>query len=280
MLHFFKPKQFQLRIDEPCSENWDNMLPGEKGKFCLSCSKNVIDFTTLSDQEIIKIISTSSSNGCGRLRSDQLNRTFTVQKEITIPSAFSKIAASFLLIWISETIQGSEKKTTDIETVQLSERLTIERNQTAQDTLLFLKGVVKDSTSHETIPFATIYIKDKNISTRTTISGEFELAIPIHLQGKELVIAISAVGFKPIEFNINVNDLPSGNEYFLKENAASREVIVTGNLQSKPIKQNRRNEKVTCNPSNSNRDVESIAREQKRIEDARNRKWWQFWKAY
>lgn len=41
-----------LSIPEPCHENWNEMLPLEKGAFCATCSKAVIDFTNLSDEEV------------------------------------------------------------------------------------------------------------------------------------------------------------------------------------------------------------------------------------
>ncbi|MFY7839164.1 MAG: hypothetical protein ACOVP7_02760, partial [Lacibacter sp.] len=44
---------FQINIAEPCHENWNKMSPVEQGRFCGSCQKNVIDFTTKSDEEII-----------------------------------------------------------------------------------------------------------------------------------------------------------------------------------------------------------------------------------
>lgn len=47
-------RDFQLSINEPCHENWDRMLPDEKGKFCLSCQKVVHDFTQKTKEEIIE----------------------------------------------------------------------------------------------------------------------------------------------------------------------------------------------------------------------------------
>lgn len=46
--------EFQLSINEPCHENWEHMLPDEKGKFCLSCQKVVHDFTQKTKEEIIE----------------------------------------------------------------------------------------------------------------------------------------------------------------------------------------------------------------------------------
>jgi hypothetical protein len=158
MLHFFKSKQFQLRIDNPCSENWEEMLPAEKGKFCQSCSKNVIDFTTLSDKEIIAFVSKSSSTLCGRISADQLNHTFSYKKEFSLPPLFQKIAAGLLFLGLSEHVQASEKKSAPITFSQLPEKESITKTSST-DSLIVFKGVVMDSVTKEPIPFASIIIK-------------------------------------------------------------------------------------------------------------------------
>ncbi len=48
-----KTKSLFLRIPEPCHEDWQAMLPQEKGRHCLACQKTVTDFTKMSDREII-----------------------------------------------------------------------------------------------------------------------------------------------------------------------------------------------------------------------------------
>lgn len=45
-------KNYKLTIPKPCNENWNKMTPDEKGRFCSSCSKTVVDFTKKSTKEI------------------------------------------------------------------------------------------------------------------------------------------------------------------------------------------------------------------------------------
>jgi len=64
----------KIYIPNPCSENWNEMNPEEKGRFCSVCSKCVIDFTEKNPQEIQQIIETKSDdNICGRFYNHQLN---------------------------------------------------------------------------------------------------------------------------------------------------------------------------------------------------------------
>lgn len=67
-------KPLQLHIPTPCHENWANMQPSEKGRHCAACQKTVVDFTAMSDPEIIRYLSKAGSNVCGRLAPDQVNR--------------------------------------------------------------------------------------------------------------------------------------------------------------------------------------------------------------
>jgi hypothetical protein len=50
------------------------MQPTEKGRHCESCCKTVVDFTAMSDTEIISYLSKAGPHVCGRLMPDQLGR--------------------------------------------------------------------------------------------------------------------------------------------------------------------------------------------------------------
>jgi hypothetical protein len=50
-------RNLQLRIKEPCHENWEKMEVGEGGRFCGACSKVVVDFSVMSDREILQYLS-------------------------------------------------------------------------------------------------------------------------------------------------------------------------------------------------------------------------------
>ena len=64
----------KIVIDNPCHENWDAMSPNEKGAFCLSCQKTVIDFSIKTVEEIknffVELPLTESV--CGRFKEEQL----------------------------------------------------------------------------------------------------------------------------------------------------------------------------------------------------------------
>ncbi|WP_199158823.1 peptidase associated/transthyretin-like domain-containing protein [Pedobacter nototheniae] len=69
-----KTTSINISIAEPCSQNWEQMEKREGHNFCEACSKCVVDFSTYTNAEIIKTLSESSSEVCGRLSQKQLNQ--------------------------------------------------------------------------------------------------------------------------------------------------------------------------------------------------------------
>ncbi|GHB57450.1 hypothetical protein [Persicitalea jodogahamensis] len=69
-----KRSNYLLKIENPCPESWAEMSPTDSGRFCANCAKNVIDFTSLSDDQVLAILKKSSGNLCGRLEESQMNR--------------------------------------------------------------------------------------------------------------------------------------------------------------------------------------------------------------
>jgi hypothetical protein len=75
------------------------MQPAEKGRHCQSCWKTVVDFTEMSDAQIIRHLSQAGPHVCGRLMPDQLNRTLLpapVQKNGR--SGWAWVLASLLMV--------------------------------------------------------------------------------------------------------------------------------------------------------------------------------------
>ncbi len=87
-------KSIVIRIPEPCHEDWAKMTATEKGKFCNVCTKEVIDFTSKTDEELVKILS-ENKNTCGRIKKSQLNRE--VKMERKSGQSLAPFAASMLL---------------------------------------------------------------------------------------------------------------------------------------------------------------------------------------
>jgi hypothetical protein len=68
------PEKIQLFIADPCHEQWGDMQPDAEGRFCGSCQKTVVDFSMMSDQEVLSWFAGAGRSVCGRFTTDQLNR--------------------------------------------------------------------------------------------------------------------------------------------------------------------------------------------------------------
>lgn len=61
-----------IGIQTPCSENWNEMTPSEKGAFCQKCASHVHDFTQKSTREVKETLrSLMGQPVCGRMTTDQ-----------------------------------------------------------------------------------------------------------------------------------------------------------------------------------------------------------------
>lgn len=64
---------FKLSIPNPCSANWNEMTPHEKGRFCGLCNLTVVDFTQMSEKEIKEYFTCHyGQKTCGRFLASQL----------------------------------------------------------------------------------------------------------------------------------------------------------------------------------------------------------------
>jgi hypothetical protein len=64
----------KISIPKPCHENWNEMLPEEQGRFCLKCSKTVIDFSKKSKDEITAFFKEASGKICGKFTIHQIEK--------------------------------------------------------------------------------------------------------------------------------------------------------------------------------------------------------------
>ncbi len=65
--------KIKISIPKKCNEHWDKMIPKNNGKFCDKCNLTVVDFTSMTDDEIQKYF-VGKSYVCGRFDYSQLNK--------------------------------------------------------------------------------------------------------------------------------------------------------------------------------------------------------------
>lgn len=92
-----KRSRYQLQLDNPCQKSWEDMTPSASGRFCQHCAKQVLDLTTLSDDQLLGIIRKSEAHFCGRVTGTQLNRYLVDRTESSLTSRLFRIFAGLFL---------------------------------------------------------------------------------------------------------------------------------------------------------------------------------------
>lgn len=195
-------KSIQLQIPEPCHENWNAMTPVEKGRFCASCQKTVIDFTGKSDAQIIQFFKRKPENVCAHLHADQLNRDLVVEPKripwlkylftVTIPTWFfvQRAEAQGRVRPIVET-----RDTTRTTPFEKSEDEVIVLGGLVSAPVTIFEGKVSDEQG-KPIAFVSVMVKGSRQGTMTDSAGHFRLS----WQGTNRpTLIFSSVGYTTLE---------------------------------------------------------------------------------
>jgi hypothetical protein len=192
------PGSLLLNIPEPCHENWHNMTPQEQGRFCGSCQKVVVDFSVMTDKEVLAYFSKASQQVCGRFSNDQLNKELTIppaKKLVTWAYVWNILLASALATKTYAQGQPMVKKlhrTLTREETKLSGFVRVESVEAVIP--VKLKGVVLNAQTNQPVPGATISIKGTLNGTSADTAGNFQLRID---KKNTLEVEISAIGYEP-----------------------------------------------------------------------------------
>lgn len=197
----------KITIPNPCSEDWQTMTVTEKGRFCAVCQKCVIDFTTMTDAEIIRHLNREKGETCGRFTLEQLNRPLTPPNRFKIPFSKWVLASTFSLSFMSPK-EGFAAQTLK-PLVNFSKKISSQAvdNKRITDSLIAF-GTVVDSSTHEPIVGATVRIKGTTIGIATDFDGNFSFNIPSEYQTNDICLNISYIGYEAQEII-----LPKGRDH-------------------------------------------------------------------
>ena len=182
---FWKTKPlYTVSIPQPCHENWQEMSPVERGRFCQACQTVVTDFSSLSDDEIIQHIERSAgAKMCGRFSNEQINRPLLPEIKVHRISHFRKMAASVFLFYasISEALAQ----------VPASQHHTYTAADTKRPVPKFngitISGRVTDFTG-QGFPHLELQIAGTDTIKTTDAYGRFKFRLPESFADKEIVI--------------------------------------------------------------------------------------------
>lgn len=77
--------ELQVLVPHPCHEDWNTMTPDNRGRFCGSCSKSVVDFTAMTRTEFQDFISVHRDEQvCGRFHSLQIDHSRSRREQLFV----------------------------------------------------------------------------------------------------------------------------------------------------------------------------------------------------
>lgn len=210
-----------INVAKPCHENWDKMAPVEQGRFCQSCNKQVIDFTTLSDDEIIGLLTKKNTGTCGRFTQSQLNTPIQAPPSKKLSPKLSVFLAAFVSVFLLLN-EATAQENIIMGKVAAREQRAVpvvtgdSVFSAAPKTVV--SGSVKDAAGTAIIG-ATVVLKGTKTITTTDSGGHFLLQLPPNSNN---VLAVSFVGYfaqelvvptdstKPINIQLDMNTMLLG----------------------------------------------------------------------
>jgi len=200
-----------IAVPAPCTEDWNNMLPDAKGRFCSSCQKAVTDFSGMTNAEILIVLSTSG-NICGKFGPAQL---IGLNSELVSPKRlpfWKKLGVAATIAALAPFLHAKAQVKTGIEQhIPLIKKII-----TDQSPLKVIKGKVVDAGSKKPIDGAEIRVKGNAATVMTDAAGNFEITT---LSNQDTTLVCSYVGhivketdiskYQPFyNIEISANNLP------------------------------------------------------------------------
>jgi hypothetical protein len=224
--------QTSIYIPKPCHEDWNKMTPTQQGKFCGSCNKQVIDFSLMSDSQILNFLSHQSGKLCGRFDVEQLERPLVEPKIKKKKSWWMALTMPLLFLFdrseaqdnkvVGDTTYNASYK---IESVQLIGAIA----KIIPDKRININGKVVDE-NNKPLSFVTIFQKGTTRATTTDSLGNFSINVMSYEDS--VTLTASYIGFSSIEKRIKISNTDVSNVIInLKEQVMGlNEVVVTSQV--------------------------------------------------
>lgn len=194
-------KQFNIKIEKPCQENFLNFKPTDNGAFCDSCKTTVIDFTQMSEKEIIQYFKNNTGKTCGRFHKAQLKKTYPAiikqQRNDWVGLKWTGAAAMSFALFLTAPDTSAQVQNTAPSVNQSSVKMgKVHAPQTTQESTV--KGKVVDH-SGDALPGVNIVLKGTETGTFSDLDGNF--TFPKKLNAGDTLL-FSFIGMETVEHRI------------------------------------------------------------------------------
>lgn len=164
---------YSIALPKPCNEDWDKMAPADRGRHCAACSKTVVDFSLMTDSQIVDVLRKAKGNTpCGHFATNQLDRvlTDTRYKPSFISTISKRIAATVLLLQSVSVASLAQQ-------VRVKAASAYNQNAGKNAAKHIVRGRVIDVVSGKPMPGIKIKISAAGLETLTDNAGRFSLQL-------------------------------------------------------------------------------------------------------
>jgi hypothetical protein len=220
-------KDFTLSIPKPCSEKWENFSPTQQGGFCSSCQKEVIDFTSWTDDEI-KNYFIQNTTACGRFRPYQLKTYYHKRPAHRFSKWLSLSALGISALLATNTAEASPIKNTKYELVETN---VFQRGNLMLpgSSVKTINGIVTDAHDNSPMPGTNVVLKGTTLRTVADADGRFTMTIP---EGSSDTLVFSFIGYETAE--IMIGNIATFDIKLKPDTAALNELVTVGGVCGRP----------------------------------------------
>lgn len=191
------PRSASVHIPQPCAESWAAMTPQGPGRHCAACQKTVVDFTQMSDAEILAVLTQATHGTCGRFRAEQLARPL-LPLAVRGPGRWRAWLAAAGAVWVlREGVGAPARAQAAVEQMPSTTEQKAGKVMMATPAAMIhlIKGTVVND-KNEGLLGAIVLIDKTNAGISTDASGRFVL--PVAATSKQITLLIKYTGYKTI----------------------------------------------------------------------------------
>jgi hypothetical protein len=169
---------FSVTIPQPCNERWSEMTPTEQGRFCQSCQHQVIDFTKMTDAQIVRYLTKQQGRVCGRMQNFQLNRNL-LPPQIETKSWLQKMIALVAFIMSFGTIKAQETTSAApiVETVLYDSIPPVQKADSLENKHISIRGRIVDKSDKEPIFGCLTMVVGSEEKAVSDLDGKFVISV-------------------------------------------------------------------------------------------------------
>jgi hypothetical protein len=189
-------KNITLSIPAPCSASWSSFTPTHNGGFCGSCSTNVVDFTKMSEAEVIAYLK-SHSSACGRFRNDQL-KTYALLQPPQLRTGSTLLKAGLLSLLVVTLGHSALARPIENHKTETSQYIAEKKQAANVYPDYVVRGRVIFEDDNTPLAGVNVYLKDMTTAgVATGVDGRFEF--PRKLKEGD-VLVFSFIGMATKEY--------------------------------------------------------------------------------